>query len=164
MRLLMLMQPRSRPAAVRTLVTLAVVAVVITVAFLPMQPGGRDPTLPEATLTLAAAVLVVAACWWARSRRTASLVAWALGPLLAVAAIVVGDLLTAAASVAAQIFSSSPTLYGASQLPRPGAIGLTTASVAGEAVVVASLLPAREAVIDTAYVSAALVTTAAILI
>ena len=47
MRLLMWMQPRSRAAAVRTLMTLAGVAALITVVFLPIQPGRRDPTPVE---------------------------------------------------------------------------------------------------------------------
>ena len=164
MRLLTWMQPRSRRAAIRTLVTLSGVAALITIAFLPMQPGRRDPTPVEGTLTLVAAGLVVAACWWARSRRTASLVAWAAAPLLAVVAIVEVDLLTADASVAAQIFLFFPTLYGASQLPRAGAIVMTAASVVGETVVVFGLLPVRAAVIDVAYVGAALITTAVILV
>ena len=120
--------------------------------------------MSEAALTLAAAALVIAACWLARSRRTPSLVAWALGPLLAVAAIVWVDLLTSDASVAAQIFFFFPTLYGASQLPRAGALVMTAASVVGEVIVVVSLLPLEEALIDIGYVSAALVTTAVILI
>ena len=164
MRLLTWMQPRSRPAALRTLVTLALVAALVTVVFLPAQPGGRDLTTFEAALNLVAAALVVAGCWMARSRRTASSVAWALGPLLAVVAIVELDLLTSDASVAAQIFFFFPTLYGASQLPRAGAVVMTTASVVGVVVVVVSQLPLRAAVVDIGYVSAALVTTAVILI
>ena len=80
------------------------------------------------------------------------------------AAIVWVDLLTSDASVAAQIFFFFPTLYGASQLPRAGALVMTAASVLGEVVVVVSLLPLEEALIDIGYVSAALVTTAMILI
>jgi diguanylate cyclase (GGDEF)-like protein len=163
-RLLMWMQPRSRAAAIRTFSTLSVVAAVVTLIFLPVQPGRRDPTMSEAALTLAAAALVVVGCWLSRGRPTASLVAWALGPLLAVALIVLVDLLTSDASVAAQIFFFFPTLYGASQLPRAGAFVMTAASVAGEAIVVLSLLPLEEALIDIGYVSAALVTTAVILI
>src|SRR5918997_1091262 len=52
MRLLTWMQPRSRPAALRTLVTLALVAGLVTVVFLPAQPGGEDLTTFEATLNL----------------------------------------------------------------------------------------------------------------
>jgi diguanylate cyclase (GGDEF)-like protein len=163
-RVLMWMQPRSRPAAIRTLVTLGVVAAVVTFVFLPVQPGRRDPTMAEAALTLAAAAVVVAACWLARTGRIPSLVAWALGPLLALAAIVVVDLLTSDASVAAQIFFFFPVLYGASQLPRAGAFVMAAASVVGVVVVVVTLLPFEEALIDIGYVSAALVTTAVILI
>ena len=120
--------------------------------------------MSEAALTLAAWALFIAGCWLTRGRRTPSLVAWALAPLLAVAAIVQIDLLTSDASVAAQIFFFFPTLYGASQLPRAGAIVMTAASVVGEAIVVLTLLPLEEALIDIGYVSAALVTTAVILI
>lgn len=164
MRLLTWMQPRSRPAALRTLVTLALVAALVTVVFLPAQPGGEDLTPFEAVLNLVAVALVVAGCWMARSHRLASSVAWAVTPLLAVAAIVELDLLTSDASVAAQIFFFFPTLYGASQLPRAGAVVMTAASVVGEVVVVASQLPLRAAAVDIGYVSAALVTTAVILI
>ncbi|MCW2759721.1 MAG: Diguanylate cyclase protein [Nocardioidaceae bacterium] len=158
------MQPRSRSSALRCVATLGAVAAAVTVAFLPIQPGGRDLTLTEALLNLVAVGLVIAVCWAVRHRRTASQVAWALGPLLTVLAIVELDLLTSDASVAAQIFLFFPTLYGASQLPRAGAVVMAAASVVGEAVVVFSLLPVREAVIDIGYVSAALVATAGILI
>ena len=45
MRPLMWMQPRSRPAAIRSIITLSVVAAVVTIGFTPIQPGGRDLTL-----------------------------------------------------------------------------------------------------------------------
>ena len=164
MRLLVWMQPRSRPAAVKTIATLGAAAALVTLVFLPTQPGERDMTLGEAAVVIGAAALVVAACWMTRSHRIAGLVAWALGPVLAVVAIVTMDLLTADATVAAQIFFFFPTLYGASQLPRAGAIVMTAASVVGEIVVAVSLLPLREAIVDIGYVSAALVTTAMLLI
>jgi diguanylate cyclase (GGDEF)-like protein len=164
MRFLTWMQPRSRSAALRSIGTLSGVAALVTIAFLPVQPGGRDLTATEAALTLAAVGLVGAACWVAQYRRIPALVAWALGPLLAVVVIVELDILTSDASVAAQIFLFFPTLYGASQLPRAGAVVMTAASVAGEVAVVVGVLPLREAVIDVGYVSAALVTTAALLI
>ena len=164
MRPLMWMQPRSRPAAIRSIVTLSVVAAVVTIGFTPIQPGGRDLTLAEAAFTLACVGLFVATCWVTRRRPSAPLVAWALGPLLAVVLIVEVDFLTADASVPAQIFLFFPTLFGASQLPRAGAIVMTLASVVGEVILVFTLLPLQEAIVDTAYVSAALVTTAAVLI
>ena len=164
MRPLMWMQPRSRPAAVRSIVTLGLVAGLVTIVFMPTQPGERDMTLTEGSLTLFGIGLTVAVCWMTRHRRTAAMVAWALGPLLTVVLIVVLDYLTADASVAAQIFLFFPTLYGASQLPRAGAVVMTAASVVGEVIVVVSLLPFEEAAIDIGYVSAAFITTAAVLI
>jgi diguanylate cyclase (GGDEF)-like protein len=158
------MQPRSRSSAVRCVGTLVGVAAVVSVAFMPIQPGRRDLTLTGAVANLVGVALVVAGCWLSRHRRLPAMTAWALGPLLAVAAIVEVDFLTSDASVAAQIFLFFPTLYGASQLRRAGAVVMTTASVVGEVVVVVSMLPLREAAADIGYVSAALVTTAALLV
>ncbi len=164
MRPLMWMQPRSRPAATRSIVTLSVVAAVVTIGFTPIQPGGRDLTWAEAALTLVVIGLFVAACWVTRRRPIAPLVGWALGPLLAIALIVEVDFLTADASVPAQVFLFFPVMFGASQLRRAGAIVMTVASVVGEVILVFTLLPVREAIVDTGYVSAVLITTAAVLI
>jgi diguanylate cyclase (GGDEF)-like protein len=164
MRPLMWMQPRSRPAAIRGIIILSVVAAVVTVGFTPIQPGGRDLAWAEATLTLLAVGLFVVVCWMTRRRPNAVSAAWALGPLLAVALIIEVDFLTADGSVPAQIFLFFPTLFGASQLRRAGAIVMTVASVVGEVILVFTLLPLQEAIVDTGYVSAALVTTAAVLI
>jgi diguanylate cyclase (GGDEF)-like protein len=84
-------------------------------------------------------------------------------PAPAVAAIVVTDLLTNDSSVSAQIFFLFPTLYGAWQLRPAGAAVMTVASPAGEIIVVAVQLPAREAAVDAGYVGAALITTALLL-
>jgi diguanylate cyclase (GGDEF)-like protein len=92
----------------------------------------------------------------------ANRIAWAACPLIAVAALVVVDLLTFDASVSAQIFFLFPTLYGASLLRRTGTVIMTVASLGGEAIVVAGL-PVREAVTDFGYVAAALVTAAVLL-
>ena len=53
-------------------------------------------------------------------------------------------------SVSAQVFFFFPTVYGAALLPRPGAILVTCASMAGELVVVFTQLPVREAVVAAA--------------
>ncbi len=143
---------------------LAGVAVLVTIAFLPLQPGGRNPTSTEAALLLGAVALLIMACWASRYRRIPALIAWALGPLLAVVAIVLLDLLTSDVSVAAQVFFFFPTLYGASQLRRAGAVVMTAASVVGVAVVVLGSLPLAVAATDIGYVSAALITTAVLLI
>jgi predicted anti-sigma-YlaC factor YlaD len=63
MRLLTCMQPRNRTSALRCVGTLGAVAALVTIAFLPVQPGGRDLGLTAALLTVVAFGLVIAACW-----------------------------------------------------------------------------------------------------
>jgi diguanylate cyclase (GGDEF)-like protein len=157
------MQPRDHPAAARTVSTLCAVAVVITVLFAPLAPRSTQPGPWAIGLAAATIVLVGALSLLARLFDEANEVAWAACPLLAVAAIVVVDLLTHDATVSAQIFFLFPTLYGASLLPRPGAVLMTLASLAGELVVVVAHLPLRDAVTDAGYVAAVLVTTAVLL-
>ncbi len=164
MRVLLWMQPRSHPAALKSLVMLASVAVLVTIVFLPLQPGGQDLTPTAAVLFLGSVAVVIMACWAARYRRIPALVAWAVVPLLAVVAIVVLDLLTSDVSVAAQVFFFFPTLYGASQLRRAGAVVMTAASVVAASIVVLGSLPLAAAVTDIGYVSAALITTAVLLV
>ncbi|MBD3781865.1 MAG: GGDEF domain-containing protein [Micrococcales bacterium] len=164
MRFLLWMQPRSRSAARSSMVVLAGVAVLVTVVFLPVQTGARNPTPTELLLLLVAVAVVLLGCWAARNRPVPALVAWAVVPLLSVVAIVVLDLLTSDVSVAAQVFFVFPTLYGASQLRRPGAVVMTVASVVGVGVVVLGSLPLAAAVADLGYVTAALVTTAVLLV
>ena len=158
------MQPRSHSAALWSIGMLAGVAVVVTIVFLPLQPGGRDLTPTAAVLFLGSVAVAVMGCWAAQYRRVPAMIAWALGPLLAVVAIVVLDLLTSDVSVAAQVFFFFPTLYGASQLRRAGAVVMTAASVVGVGIVVMGSLPLAAAATDLGYVSAALITTAVLLI
>jgi diguanylate cyclase (GGDEF)-like protein len=117
-------------------------------------------------ITVATVGCLVAAvlCGLAWSFDEANRLAWAVVPVLGVAIIVVVDLATNDASVTAQIFFIFPVLYGASLLPRAGAIVMTTASVVGEAVVVGTQLTAREAVMNTTYLAAALVTVTVLLV
>ncbi len=164
MRFLLWMQPRSHSAALSSMVMLAGVAVLVTIVFLPLQPGGRDLTPTAAVLILGSVAVVLVGCRAARNRRIPALIAWALVPLLAVVAIVVLDVLTSDVSVAAQVFFFFPTLYGASQLRRAGAVVMTAASVVGVSIVVLGSLPLAAAATDIGYVSAALITTAALLI
>jgi predicted signal transduction protein with EAL and GGDEF domain len=144
--------------------TLCAVAVVVTVGFAPIA-AHRHP-LGSWSLMLAAAAIgcVTVLSLLARFFDEADQVAWAVCPLLAVAAIVVVDLLTQDATVSAQIFLLFPALYGASLLTRPGAVLMTAASLAGEVVVVGAHLPLRDAVTDAGYVAAALVTTFVLLV
>jgi diguanylate cyclase (GGDEF)-like protein len=162
MRLLDHMQPRDHRAAGRTVSTLCAVAVVVTVAFAPFAPSRPDVGPLPTVLAVGAVGCVALLSGLARFFDEANRVAWALCPLVAVAAIVVIDRLTFDDTVSAQIFFLFPTLYGASLLRRAGTAIMTSASLAGEAIVVAGL-PLREAVTDFGYIAAALVTTAVLL-
>jgi diguanylate cyclase (GGDEF)-like protein len=157
------MLPRDHRAAARTVTALCAVAVVVTVVFAPLEGQQHDVGLWPLMLAGATVVVVVVMSCLAHFFREANKVAWAACPLLAVAAIVVIDLLTDDASVAAQIFFLFPTLYGASMLRRAGAAVMTGAALSGELLVVAVQLPLREAVVDFGYVAAVLVTTAVFL-
>ena len=164
MRFLAWMQPRDLQAGRRVVSALCAVALVVTLLFLPLSPNTEPPHLG---LTIAAGValfLVAALAVFAWFFQEASRVAWAVSPFLAIAAIVVVDLATHDAAVSAQVFFLFPTLYGAALLPRPGAILVTAASILGVAIVVGTLLPLREALVDGGYVAAALAATSAMLI
>src|SRR5688572_8639780 len=164
MPLLRWMQPRNHRVAARTVPALGAVAVGVSLLFLPITESSEAVDRP--LIAVATVVLLVAAllCGLARTFDEANTVAWAVVPLLCVGAIVVLDLATHDASVTAQIFFVFPVLYGASLLPREGAIVMTTASVVGEAIVVGTQLPAREAVMHTAYLAAALITATVLLV
>jgi len=157
------MLPRRHRAAAWTVSTLCAVAAAVTVLFAPFQPAEHGAGPREMLVGAGVVALVVVLAVLARYFQEANRLAWTVSPLLAVAAIVVVDLLTRDATVSAQIFLVFPTLYGASQLRVPGAVVMTAASILGELVVVGTQLPAREALVDAGYVSAALVTTAVLL-
>ncbi len=86
-------------------------------------------------------VLVALMSLAARRFRAVNSIAWAVFPLLAVAALVVIHLLTFDASLSTQILFLFPILYGASQLPLPGVVVMTAASLVGEILVLAVGLP-----------------------
>jgi hypothetical protein len=122
MSLLSVMQPRDPSSAARAVSTLCAVAAVVTVVFAPLQPSDKELGTGAVLVAGGAVALVIVLSVLARYFKEANTLAWALCPLLAVAAIVVVDLLTEDASVAAQIFFLFPTLYGASQLRLAGAM------------------------------------------
>jgi diguanylate cyclase (GGDEF)-like protein len=159
------MQPRDHGAAGQTVALLCGVGVTVTVITYPLLPSDAPTTntvLVVAALVAFASVVVVTAL--ARYLGETSRIAWAVCPLLAVAAIVLVDLATHDASIRAQIFFVFSTLYGGALLPRPGAIVMTLASLAGEAVVVLSLLSLRDATTGFLYMGAALVTACLLLV
>jgi diguanylate cyclase (GGDEF)-like protein len=142
---------------------LCAVAVAVTVVFAPIAPSNADLGVLPIVLATSTVVLVALLSLAARRFRAANTMAWALCPLLAVAAVAVVDLLTFDASLSAQIFFLFPTLYGASQLRPPGVVVMTAASLVGELVVVLVGMPVRAALLNAGYVTAALVTTAVLL-
>ncbi|MFC5727348.1 MULTISPECIES: sensor domain-containing diguanylate cyclase [Nocardioides] len=155
------MQPRHHRAAARSLSTLCAVGAGVSIAAAPLQ----NAEIRTDGVAVAGVIVVLVILFAVQSRRfdETHRVAWALGPLLAVPAITAIDLLTHDASLAAQIFFLFPALYGASQLPPPGAAVMTGASILGELIVVSTQLPIRAAIVDAGYVTATLVTTSALL-
>lgn len=156
MNLIQWMQPRRHRAAARSVSTLCAVAAGVALVTAPIHHGdlGRTGILLAAGLV----ALVIAFSLLSRRFDERHRLGWALGPLLAVAALTAIDLLTHDSSLTAQVFFLFPALYGASQLRPPGSAVMTAASVAGELVVVLAQLPLRLAVVDAAYMIAALVT------
>lgn len=155
------MQPRSHRAAARSVSTLCAVGAGVAVLTAPVQHEDLGRTGIAVAGGLVALVIVFSVL--ARRFDERHRLGWALGPLLAVAALVAIDLLTRDSGVSAQVFFLFPALYGASQLRPRGAALMTGASVAGELVVVLTQLPARAAVVDAVYVTAALVTSSVLL-
>ncbi|HWI42660.1 MAG TPA: GGDEF domain-containing protein [Nocardioides sp.] len=157
------MQPRDPRAAGRAVAILVGVAATTSVLTAPIQTRhvGRTELAGAGLLLL----LVVAFAFVAHgtSRRRTSTWTWTLAPLVSVPAMTVIDLLTDDATVTAQIFFVFPILYGASQLRPAGAATLSAFVLAGEVVVVTTMLPPEEALINAWYVLAALGTTAALL-
>jgi diguanylate cyclase (GGDEF)-like protein len=143
---------------------LAAIAAAVTVAFFPFVKNEVAHTRGELMVLTAFAVASVLLLAGARLfLNTGYRPAWAVCPFLAVASIVVVDLATFDASLAAQIFFLFPTLYAATLLPWRGTVLVTAACVLGETIVVFANLPYHDALVDSCYMSVALVTTAALL-
>ncbi len=164
-RVLTWMRPRDHKVAARTVSALCAVGVAVTLVTLPLAPQQMreaDTTITAlAVLALLVAGLMSIAAWFFDE---ASRLAWALSPITAIAVIVFVDLATHDASVSAQIFFVFPIVYAAAMLPRPGAILMSVLSLLGEGIVVFSQLSFREAVLDSCYATAALVTVAVMLV
>jgi len=159
------MQPRDYGVAGQTVALLCGVGVTVTVVAYPLLPNATADTNPLLVVSAAAAfAMVVVITAMARFLGETSRVAWAVCPLLAVAAIVLVDLATHDASIRAQIFFVFSTLYGGALLPRAGAVVMTVWSLLGEAIVVLALLPFRDATTSLLYMGAALVTSCLLLV
>jgi diguanylate cyclase (GGDEF)-like protein len=159
------MQPRDVPAARRIVSALCAVGVTVSVLFLPITPDNEldpNPVLMLAGVVALLSLIALSLAAWFFDE--ASRLSWAVCPFLAIVAVVLIDIATSDASVSAQIFLLFPTLYGASMLPRQGAVSVTVAAIAGDAVVVFSNLPTNLALVDAGYMAAALFATAALLV
>lgn len=157
------MQPRDAAAAAKSLSTLSLVAAGVTLVFAVVQLFLSGRSVLDVGLTIASAVLILLAGWAVRRAKIAHRVTWAVWPLGAIAVIAALDFLTSDASTAAQIFLVFPALYAGSQLRRPGVILVVVAVLVAEWAITCTLLPIAAAVIDASYVSAAVITTAALL-
>ena len=159
------MQPRDYGAAGQTVALLCGVGVTVTVVSYPLLPNEAaetDPLLVVSAVVCFAIVVMITGL--VRFLGETSRVAWAVCPLLAVATIVLVDLATHDASIRAQIFFVFSTLYGGALLPRPGAVVMTACSLIGEAIVMLTLLPFRDATTSFLYMGAALVTASLLLV
>ncbi len=166
------MQPRDTAAASHSLTTLSMVAGGVTLIFAVGQlltalqatdsrPAGT--TVLDIGLTVLAAALIMISGWSMRRRSNAHPVTWAVWPFAATTLIVALDLLTADASTAAQIFMVFPALYAASQLRLAGVKLVVAAVVVAEWAVTCAILPPDMALVDASYMTAAIITTAALL-
>ncbi|MGS0684351.1 GGDEF domain-containing protein [Nakamurella sp. GG22] len=134
----------------------------VTLVFALFQFASTRSAADMAVSVIAVAV-IAAAGWAARELGGGHRVGWAVCPLLGTVLIVLVDLLTADGTLTAQVFLFFPALYGASQLRRRGAVIVTSTVLAAEWAIVLAMLPLQVAVVQGTYMTAALVTTAALL-
>jgi diguanylate cyclase (GGDEF)-like protein len=155
--LLTWMQPRDYRVAKPIVSSFTLLAVAVSVVFLPFQDQVKPSNGGLLALAAAAVAIGVVMSVAATVVEGAAPPAWAVCPFLAIVAIVVIDLATDDASFTAQIFFLFPTLYAGSQLPRRGAALVTAAAIVADMVVVLVSLPLRIAISDTGYLAAALI-------
>jgi hypothetical protein len=119
--LLTWMQPRDYGVAKRIVSSFTLLAVAVSVAFLPLQKQVKPTDGRLLALAAAAVAIGVVMSVAGTVVEGAAPPAWAVCPFLAIVAIVIIDRATGDASFTAQVFFLFPTLYAGSQLPRRGA-------------------------------------------
>ena len=157
------MQPRDHAEGARVVFILTAVAAGVAMASDLAAPDVAGRAVEVALSALVLPLIVAGSCalrYGSGSQRTL----WALFPFAGLFAVLALDLLTGDASAGAQTFLLFPALYAGSQLDRHGALAVTAAAVATEAVIVFCLLPARPALIDLAFVAATIATTSMLLV
>jgi len=157
------MQPRDYRVAGRTPSVLGLVAAAVTLVFALGQLVDDRATAVDIVVTVIAAALIVVAGWAARRLGDAHPRVWAIWPFAAIGLIVALDFLSSDATLTAQVFLIFPALYAASELRRPGAIVMVTTVVIAEWTVTLAMLPWDRAIVEASYMTAAIVTTAALL-
>ena len=153
--------PHDLPHARRVAAAVSISSAFVLLAFTLRGPG-HPPYLAAhvATVVLVAAIGVCVL----RVPDRAAAVLCLVTPLVGVATIVVLDLLTADASVAAQVFLCLPVLFAATQLAGSGAYVVLGAAVAGEGVVTWTLMAPARAVADFAYLSVVMILITVVLV
>ena len=130
--------PRNQSVAGRVLFLLTSVSAGVTIVFTIAFP---PHSLFEGAITigLCAALIGIAGGLVAMRRPPAWL--WGAYPFLAIALLVVIDVISRDSSVTAQVFFFFPVLYAGAQLRRSAAIAVCVASIAGEAIVALTVSP-----------------------
>ena len=157
------MQPRDHLVAGRTASILGLVAAAVTLVFAIGQLLQQQTTGIDVVVTVVAAALIVVAGFGARLLGAGHPVLWATWPFAATGLIVALDFLTRDATLSAQVFLIFPALYAASELRRRGAIAVVVAVLIAEWSVTTAMLPWERATVEASYMTAAIVTTVALL-
>jgi len=157
------MQPRDHRAAGRTVSVLGVVAAGVTLLDGLGQLVAGDANPIDIVITIVIAALIVAIAWTTRRLGAEHSLIWAAAPFAALAAIVGLDFFTQDSSLAAQVFLLFPALYAASQLRREGVVLAVAATITAELLITFGMQPWQQAIIDSGYMTAAIVTTAGLL-
>lgn len=158
------LQPRDADAAAKVISPLCMVAAAVTVLFAVVSLLQRAADVATVALTVAVAGVIVGVGWLTRYLGEERALIWGVLPFLGVVLIAAFDVASADSSVGAQVFFTFPVLYAASQLHRRGAAAVTLAAVAGEVFVVFALSPFQTALVAAGYMTAAMVTTGALLL
>jgi diguanylate cyclase (GGDEF)-like protein len=155
--------PRNPAVARQVLFALTVAATGVTLVFSVLAPRTLFPANQSAGVTgtcVAVCLFLLALACDLRFRRRDAVWAWAAFPVLAVAAITGLDLLSADASVAAQVFFLLPVLYAGAQLHYVGVACVSAAVTAGVTIVNVTLGSGWTAIANTCFVAATLAVTA----
>jgi diguanylate cyclase (GGDEF)-like protein len=155
--------PRNPAVARQVLFALTAAATGVTLVFTVLAPRTLFPANRSASVTgttVAVCLFLLALACDLRFSRRDAVWAWAAFPFLAVGAITGLDLLSADASVAAQVFFLLPVLYAGAQLRYLGVVCVSIAVTAGVTIVNVVLGSGWSAIANTCFVAAALAVTA----